>query len=184
MVNKQRSKKQRKATTANKVRLCRATLFKRGVIAKHFLAISNTISVSYLLWINVSRNTTSKHLNAHYNYYLTGKRNGFKFETSVAGCCMSKSSVTNFQNLLGFDHGNRFWDPVAYFLATLFADALQHGASQFEQQAGKLKRKFWLQNLKVKRSVCLSVVLNDLVFQMMIIMGVIGLVILIIIVSK
>lgn len=30
------------------------------------------------------------------------------------------------------------------------ADALQQGASQFEQQAGKLKRKFWLQNLKVK----------------------------------
>jgi hypothetical protein len=30
-----------------------------------------------------------------------------------------------------------------------FADALQQGASQFEQQAGKLKRKFWLQNLKV-----------------------------------
>uniref|UniRef100_A0A182Y0X9 Uncharacterized protein n=1 Tax=Anopheles stephensi TaxID=30069 RepID=A0A182Y0X9_ANOST len=47
------------------------------------------------------------------------------------------------------------------------ADALQQGASQFEQQAGKLKRKFWLQNLK-----------------MMIIMGVIGLVILAIIVGK
>lgn len=31
------------------------------------------------------------------------------------------------------------------------ADALQQGASQFEQQAGKLKRKFWLQNLKVSR---------------------------------
>lgn len=45
-------------------------------------------------------------------------------------------------------------------------DALQQGASQFEQQAGKLKRKFWLQNLK-----------------MMIIMGVIGLVILAIIVG-
>ncbi|KAJ4432069.1 hypothetical protein ANN_20683 [Periplaneta americana] len=30
------------------------------------------------------------------------------------------------------------------------ADALQQGASQFEQQAGKLKRKFWLQNLKVQ----------------------------------
>ena len=29
------------------------------------------------------------------------------------------------------------------------ADALQQGASEFEQQAGKLKRKFWLQNLKV-----------------------------------
>ncbi|XP_051166827.1 synaptobrevin-1 [Leptopilina boulardi] len=47
------------------------------------------------------------------------------------------------------------------------ADALQQGASQFEQQAGKLKRKFWLQNLK-----------------MMIIMGVIALIILAIIVSK
>ncbi|EEB19461.1 synaptobrevin, putative [Pediculus humanus corporis] len=46
------------------------------------------------------------------------------------------------------------------------ADALQQGASQFEQQAGKLKRKFWLQNLK-----------------MMIIMGVIGLVILAIIID-
>ena len=29
------------------------------------------------------------------------------------------------------------------------ADALQQGASQFEQQAGKLKRKYWWQNLKV-----------------------------------
>lgn len=35
------------------------------------------------------------------------------------------------------------------------ADALQQGASQFEQQAGKLKRKFWLQNLKV--SVLISI---------------------------
>lgn len=47
------------------------------------------------------------------------------------------------------------------------ADALQQGASQFEQQAGKLKRKFWLQNLK-----------------MMIIMGVIGLVFVAIIACK
>ncbi|KAI1301837.1 Vesicle-associated membrane protein 2 [Halotydeus destructor] len=29
------------------------------------------------------------------------------------------------------------------------ADALQQGASQFEQQASKLKRKFWWQNLKM-----------------------------------
>ncbi|CAN7986848.1 unnamed protein product, partial [Ixodes hexagonus] len=28
------------------------------------------------------------------------------------------------------------------------ADALQQGASQFEQQAGKLKRKFWWKNCK------------------------------------
>ncbi|KAK1118003.1 hypothetical protein K0M31_015452 [Melipona bicolor] len=47
------------------------------------------------------------------------------------------------------------------------ADALQQGASQFEQQAGKLKRKFWLQNLK-----------------MMIIMGVIALIVLAIIVAN
>ncbi|XP_022113982.2 synaptobrevin-1-like isoform X1 [Pieris rapae] len=40
------------------------------------------------------------------------------------------------------------------------ANALQQGASQFEQQAKSLKNKFWLQNLK-----------------MMIIMGVIGIVI-------
>ncbi|XP_027193833.1 vesicle-associated membrane protein synaptobrevin isoform X2 [Dermatophagoides pteronyssinus] len=45
------------------------------------------------------------------------------------------------------------------------ADALQQGASQFEQQAGKLKRKYWWQNLK-----------------MMLILGLIGLVILIIII--
>jgi len=45
------------------------------------------------------------------------------------------------------------------------ADALQHGASQFEQQAGKLKRKYWWKNLK-----------------MMLIIGVIFLVILIIII--
>ncbi|ODN06049.1 Synaptobrevin [Orchesella cincta] len=44
------------------------------------------------------------------------------------------------------------------------ADALQQGASQFEQQAGKLKRKFWLKNLK-----------------MMIIMGIIGFILIIII---
>lgn len=45
------------------------------------------------------------------------------------------------------------------------ADALQHGAAQFEQQAGKLKRKYWWQNLK-----------------MMIIIGAIGAVLLIIII--
>ncbi len=47
------------------------------------------------------------------------------------------------------------------------ADALQHGASQFEQQAGKLKRKHWWANIK-----------------MMIIMGVIGVVLLIVIIGK
>ncbi|XP_055320556.1 synaptobrevin-1 isoform X3 [Sitodiplosis mosellana] len=44
------------------------------------------------------------------------------------------------------------------------ADALQHGASQFEQQAGKLKRKQWWANMK-----------------MMIIMGCIGVFLVIII---
>jgi len=47
------------------------------------------------------------------------------------------------------------------------ADALQHGASQFEQQAGKLKRKYWWKNLK-----------------MMMVIGVIFLIILIIIIGK
>lgn len=45
------------------------------------------------------------------------------------------------------------------------ADALQEGASKFEQQAGKLKRKYWWKNLK-----------------MMIIMGIIAVVLLIIII--
>lgn len=47
------------------------------------------------------------------------------------------------------------------------ADALQEGGRRFEQQAQKLKRKYWWKNLK-----------------MMIILGVIGLVILIIIIGK
>ncbi|XP_055916144.1 synaptobrevin isoform X2 [Eupeodes corollae] len=47
------------------------------------------------------------------------------------------------------------------------ADALEHGASQFEQQAGKLKRKQWWANVK-----------------MMIIMGVIGVVLLIIVIAS
>ncbi|XP_050512949.1 synaptobrevin [Diabrotica virgifera virgifera] len=45
------------------------------------------------------------------------------------------------------------------------ADALQEGGKRFEQQAQKLKRKYWWKNIK-----------------MMIIMGVIGLIILIIII--
>ena len=47
------------------------------------------------------------------------------------------------------------------------ADALQMGAAQFEQQAGKLKRKYWWKNVKL-----------------MIIIGIIGVVLLIIIISK
>lgn len=47
------------------------------------------------------------------------------------------------------------------------ADALQMGAAQFEQQAGKLKRKYWWKNLK-----------------MMIIIGIICSILLIIIICK
>lgn len=47
------------------------------------------------------------------------------------------------------------------------ADALQQGAAQFEQQAGKLKRKMWWKNLK-----------------MMIIMGIIGVLFLMLIICK
>jgi len=47
------------------------------------------------------------------------------------------------------------------------ADALQQGASQFEQQAGALKRKAWMKNMK-----------------MMIVMGVIGFICLLFIGSK
>lgn len=68
------------------------------------------------------------------------------------------------------------------------ADALQQGASQFEQQAGKLKRKFWLQNLKVSATMAITLSDRTSIFvfsaQMMIIMGVIGLVVVGIIASK
>ena len=47
------------------------------------------------------------------------------------------------------------------------AEALQQGASQFEQQAGKLKHKYWWKNIK-----------------MMLILGFIGIVILIVIIGK
>ncbi|XP_046986839.1 vesicle-associated membrane protein 2 isoform X1 [Schistocerca americana] len=47
------------------------------------------------------------------------------------------------------------------------ADALRHGASQFEQQAGKLKRKYWWKNIK-----------------MMIIIGIVCTVVLIIIIAS
>jgi hypothetical protein len=42
----------------------------------------------------------------------------------------------------------------------LFSDALQQGASQFEQQAGKLKRKYWWKNLKVRILIFLVLVRN------------------------
>lgn len=67
------------------------------------------------------------------------------------------------------------------------ADALQQGASQFEQQAGKLKRKFWLQNLKVSCLLLendMKMTKQNFPFQMMIIMGVIGLIVVGLIASK
>lgn len=39
------------------------------------------------------------------------------------------------------------------FIDFFFTDALQQGASQFEQQAGKLKNKFWWKNMKVMNFV-------------------------------
>ncbi|XP_014218325.1 vesicle-associated membrane protein 2 isoform X2 [Copidosoma floridanum] len=44
------------------------------------------------------------------------------------------------------------------------ADALQMGAAQFEQQAGKLKRKYWWKNLKMMiiiGVICVSIPSGD-----------------------
>lgn len=38
----------------------------------------------------------------------------------------------------------------ACLFSSLFTDKLQHNAAQFEQQAGKLKRKYWWKNMKVR----------------------------------
>lgn len=46
------------------------------------------------------------------------------------------------------------------------ADALQHGASQFEQHATKMKRKYWFKNIK-----------------MMVMLGVVGVILLIVFIS-
>jgi len=45
-----------------------------------------------------------------------------------------------------------WWHCIEWVCA---ADALQAGASQFEASAGKLKRKFWWKNMKVK-VICFS----------------------------
>lgn len=34
-----------------------------------------------------------------------------------------------------------------------FVDKLQHNAAQFEQHAGKLKRKYWWKNMKVNAQI-------------------------------
>lgn len=56
-----------------------------------------------------------------------GKKLFFKLQTSSINTI--SHVITKYQNTL--------------------TDALQQGASQFEQQAKSLKNKFWLQNLKV-----------------------------------
>jgi hypothetical protein len=37
------------------------------------------------------------------------------------------------------------------FFLFSYQDKLQHNAAQFEQHAGKLKRKFWWKNMKVRK---------------------------------
>lgn len=45
----------------------------------------------------------------------------------------------------------------------LFTEALQQGASQFEQQAGKLKRKFWWKNCKVISIIAMNACLKCII---------------------
>jgi hypothetical protein len=47
----------------------------------------------------------------------------------------------------------------------IFADALRMGASAFEQQAARLKRKFWWQNLKVKTFKKIKIVLFSRLYK-------------------
>jgi len=61
-----------------------------------------------------------------------------------------RAGSNHFCSLLIFNINFFFFIIVnSFYLYVVVTDALQQGASQFEQQAGKLKRKFWLQNLKV-----------------------------------
>jgi len=45
------------------------------------------------------------------------------------------------------------------------ADALNQGASLFEQQAGKLKRKYWWQNLKMLALMAVVLIVLILIFS-------------------
>lgn len=47
------------------------------------------------------------------------------------------------------------------------ADALNQGASLFEQQAGKLKRKYWWQNLKMLALMLVVLIILILIFSEM-----------------
>lgn len=60
-----------------------------------------------------------------------------------------RAGSNHFYSLLIFNINYFSFIIVNSFYLFVVTDALQQGASQFEQQAGKLKRKFWLQNLKV-----------------------------------
>jgi len=60
-----------------------------------------------------------------------------------------RAGSSHFCSLLILEINSYSFIIVNYFYLFFVTDALQQGASQFEQQAGKLKRKFWLQNLKV-----------------------------------
>jgi len=42
---------------------------------------------------------------------------------------------------------------IIYLILYLFKDKLQHNAAQFEQHAGKLKRKYWWKNMKVNNKI-------------------------------
>lgn len=78
------------------------------------------------------------------------------WESTLRRCWSGTRSCRNWMTELVFD---RIWKSLKQqqscwtfpYIIVLkrFADALQHGASQFEQQAGKLKRKYWWKNLKV-----------------------------------
>jgi hypothetical protein len=44
-----------------------------------------------------------------------------------------------------------FIDASIAFFVLFCSDKLQHNAAQFEQHAGKLKRKYWWKNMKVNK---------------------------------
>lgn len=67
---------------------------------------------------------------------------------TLACCCTAVENT--WYNLLFYQILNFMCNfCVTAIIFNIFLDALQQGASQFEQQAGKLKRKFWWKNCKV-----------------------------------
>ena len=57
--------------------------------------------------------------------------------------------LSELDNRAGVLNINKFITCFLFIRNIIFLEALQAGASQFEASAGKLKRKFWLKNLKV-----------------------------------